>query len=251
MKEYVRLACAELYKIRRTFLIPVHVLLPLTALALFGGYYKITEYTAIEQGLLYIQTLSIALPAVISVICAMSVRLEAQNHFLVFCGTASPRINALLAKAGVLILFAFFSLFLAMGGFAAEQMWMWGELFIEWDSYLKIGLLLWACSVGIYFLHLFLSLRWTETISMCIGALGSLLAAILQTGVGDEVWQYFLYAYSGRWSQYLLLCNLGYKQAFSNSEILEKVCVNAGITLGIGTLILLWSVRWEGRNSDD
>ena len=250
MKEYVRLIKGEMYKMRHTMLLFIHAAIPAAGIFMFVGYYKISAYGSADEWTLYIQAVAIALPTVIGIICAMSISLEEQNHFQVFYGTAVRKIHAFLAKWGALSFLCFWSVGLAVLGFALCQRIILLNV-PDFPMYAESGFVLWLGAVFLYPIHLFISLKWSGNISMCMGVLGSLLSAVMQTGLGDGVWQFFLCSFGGRHCRYLLLYRLGYEEHLKAVYPLRDISVNAAVAVIVCVIICLWFCRQEGRQIND
>lgn len=239
MRECVRLIRAEFYKMRGTSFYLVHALTACFGVFLFLAYYGYHDFAPEKEWAWYIETVSIVYPVMISMVCVISVRVEEKNHFSTLLGIAVRKSNSLFAKWAVLSVTGFFAVTAAIGGFFI--VWQMAE-----DKGRDLGglclvtiLILWLCSQGMYLLHLCICLRWSGNISMCIGVLESMLAALLQTGLGDEIWQFFLCAWGGRWSSFVSVGLSG------NPAV--NVCVM--VIWAVGAFV--WFDYFEGRHLDD
>lgn len=265
MRECVRMIRAESYKMRGTLFLPFHMMVPCVGGLLFLFYYGYHDFAPGKEWAWYIETVSIVFPAMISFVCSISVRIEKNNHFSVLLGTAVCRRNSLLAKWIVLSAAGLFSLIIAVGGFFA----VWRATEEKGDGFGRLCLLtiliLWAGSQSMYLFHLCVCLRWSENISMCIGVLQSVLAALLQTGLGHGIWQFFGCSFCGRWSSYLLLYCYVYGEGefklsfgsgiidglFAFGKVPENLAVSAGVMVIWIIGIFVWYQRFEGRCMDD
>lgn len=265
MRECARMIKAEFYKMRGTLFFPFHVLLPCFGAHLFLAYYGYHDFAAGKEWAWYIEAVSIVYPVMISMVCAIAIGIEEKNHFFVLLGTAVHRKNSLLAKWTVLSVTGFFAVIMAVGGFFA----VWQMTGHERGGFGKLCLLtiliLWIASWSMYLFHLYLCLRWSGNISMCVGVLQSLLAALLQTGLGDGIWQFFLCAFGGRWSSYLLLYfyahgGTDFRMSFG-SGLAHKIMLPAGLlerlAVSVGVMAV-WNIGvfagfhfFEGRHLND
>ncbi len=246
MRECARMIRAECYKMKGTWFFPFHVLIACFSALLFLAYYACHDFAPEKEWAWYIKAVSMVFPMMVSIVCMMSVRIEEKNHFLAFLGIGMRKRYSLLAKWAVLSAAGFFAVTTAVGAF-----------FVIWSTKGKSGDFLNLCiftilvlcfsSQGMYLMHLCVCLRWSGNISLCIGAFQSVLAALLQTGLGDGIWQFFTCAWSGRWSSCLLLyvCANG-KADFSGNL---KVCVCIMILWITG--VFAWFQYFEGRHPDD
>ncbi|MBQ7919606.1 MAG: hypothetical protein IJ324_06670 [Lachnospiraceae bacterium] len=86
MKRLISEIQAECLKMRHTFLYPFHAAIPLLGSMLFLFYYRFSSWSEEAQISGYIEIIGVALPFVISIVCAGNVSLEEQNHFQVLLG---------------------------------------------------------------------------------------------------------------------------------------------------------------------
>lgn len=251
MTELTRLCRAELKKMHHTLLPALHIFLPILGIAVFLGYYSRTTGNDVEKLSGYIQALSLAYPLIISVVCALSVEQEERGHFQSMLGVAVHKMHPLLAKWLVLSGIGLGAVLLAVVGFAFGYSLMEGRMAVSWYSYLILALTLWGCSLNMYLLHLFLNLAFSKSISLCVGTIEALIAALFLTGLGEGIWQYFSCSWGGRWSGYLLL----YLEGKMADMIVASMPVNAGIgifiTAVLWSIISLWYYYYEGRQCND
>lgn len=60
---------AEMIKMKHTFLIPFHLLIPILGSSVFLMYYRFANWSEINQISGYVEIIGIALPFVISIVC--------------------------------------------------------------------------------------------------------------------------------------------------------------------------------------
>jgi len=195
MREVFRTLRAEFWKMKHTLLPLLHLLIPAAGAAIFLGYYRFAAFSDMGQVSGYIQVLAIALPVVASVLCSMSVELEAQNHFQTFLSTTTRKHSPLLGKWIVLTLWGFGAICLAVEGFALGYRYLLGKAFVSQEAYMAIIVAMTVSLANLYLIHLFLNLKASKGISMCIGISESLVAALFLTGLGEGIWQYLEYNY--------------------------------------------------------
>lgn len=250
MGELWRLVKAEAYKTRHTLLPWIHVLVPALGIAVFLFYYRWSIVDDEGKVYGYMQTLSIVLPLIVSVICSLSVEMEEQGHFQTFLGTAVSKKNPLLAKWILLSGMGLLSILLATGGFAAGYRWMTGRMVYEAGEYMCMAAVLWLGGADLYLFHLFLNLTFSKHISMCVGTAELLVAALFLTGLGEGLWQIFPCSWGSRWCGYLLLYWEG-KAAVSGRFVINSLGICAGISIVLWGLIFLWFHFFEGRQCHD
>lgn len=242
---------AESWKMKHTLLPLLHLLIPAAGAAIFLGYYSFAAFSDMGEISGYIQVLGIALPVVASVMCSMAVELEAQNHFQTFLSTAIRKHSPLLGKWIVLSLLGLGAICLAVGGFALGFHYLLGKASVSWEAYAAIILAMTLGLANLYMIHLFLNLKMSKGISMCVGICESLVAALFLTGLGEGIWQFAPCSYAGRWSSYLLLYYSGRKEiaaaGLKGGNTITCLLVSAVIWI----LVFLWFGIYEGRQCDD
>jgi len=70
MRELFRCMRAELVKMRHTFLYPLHITVPVIGSAIFLLYYRVAGWNETAQISGYAEVIGIALPFVVSIVCA-------------------------------------------------------------------------------------------------------------------------------------------------------------------------------------
>ncbi|MCM1125285.1 MAG: lantibiotic immunity ABC transporter MutG family permease subunit [Lachnospiraceae bacterium] len=198
MRELFRCMKAEVIKMRHTFLYPVHSVPPVLGSGIFLLYYRVSGGSDAAQISGYMEVVGIALPFVISMICAENVELESKNHFQVFLGGAGCRFNAFLAKYLVLAGIGFMAVLAAVMLFAAGFQWGLAKKGILFHAYGKLAVILCLGSAPLYLEHLFLNLMFSKPVSLCAGIVEFLLSALFLTGLGDGRWYFFPCTWSAR-----------------------------------------------------
>lgn len=248
MKECVRMIRAEAYKMRGTGFFPLHVLIPFSGVLIFLAYYGYHDFTPGKEWAWYIEAVSVVFPVMVSTVCALSAGVEEKNHYIMFLGTAVQKKNSLLAKWAVLSVTGLLAVTAAVGGFFVLRQIAAGKGSGFGKLCLGTILILWICSQGMYLFHLCVCLRWSGNISICVGVLQSVLAALLHTGLGDGIWQFFLCAWGGRWSSCLLLYTCDHAVL---SGVPGDLAVSAGVMIIWITGTFVWFRYFEGRHLDD
>ena len=104
----------------------------------------------------------------------------------------------------------------------------------------------------IYLIHLFVGMSFGKGASMGLGIAGSLIAALMITGLGDAVWRYIPWAWSVRAMDYTVLAwdrpqlYAQVKTDFSSGMIISVCCT---ICLLIASLV--WFRSWEGGKTSE
>lgn len=175
---------AEFMKMRHTFLIPIHVLVPVIAGIVFLVW---TRVSAQLQFLVYAEAVGIAFPVLASVICAGDVETELPGHFQNFLMNPGKREGAFLAKWMCLQIMAFLAVMGAMIFYAVGNNFVLGNKEISTEVFLKTGMILWLGSLPLYLEHLFLNLRFSKAVSLAVSIGQFLISALFLTGIGEAL----------------------------------------------------------------
>ncbi|AWB43496.1 lantibiotic immunity ABC transporter MutG family permease subunit [Paenibacillus sp. CAA11] len=250
MINYYRSLKSDFIKLRRQPMLLVHLLIPLVGIGIFLAYFAYTPYSQASKVEGYMQALAAAFPTMIGIVCAIAADQEsAAGQYQQFL-TLPSRLVPLASKLSLLLLLGLGSVLLASAGFGAGFIYILNQSPYGLGFYVIAALILFGSSILLYALHFFVSLRFGKGASIGLGIVGSLTAALLLTGLGDQNWIYIPCAWAARlvtiWAQY------GPSGAGSAPAAL---LLQQGILLcGVGTaafmvLLGLWFRRWEGRKS--
>lgn len=240
----------ELWKLRHTLLPWLHVLIPLLGIAVFLAYYSFAAWSDAGKVSGYIETLTIALPLVVSVICSISAELEESGHYQTFLGVSVYKRNPLLAKWIVLSGMGLLSIFAAVLGFALGYWVMKGSMVLLMREYLILILVMWFCSVSLYLIHLFLNFAFSKNISLCAGTAELVIAALFLTGLGDGRWQFVPCSWAGRWTEYLIQYWTGNK-VLPAEAVMKNLGSEAAVTVILWIVFFMWFYFYEGRQCRD
>lgn len=244
--EFYRNVRGEVWKMRHTLLPWLHLLVPLSGILVFLAYYSFAAWSDEGKVSGYIETLSIVFPLVISIVCSLSVELEEKGHFQTFLGVAVCRRNPLLAKWLILTGMGFAAVLLSMSGFTAGFRLMSGKTVLSAGKALALAAVLMPGGMNLYLFHLFLNLAFSKSVSLCVGTVELVVAALFLTGLGDGRWQFFPCAWGGRWSVFLLQYWKGNGTAAGNAMPEDLAC-GVSVTILLWCGILLWFRYYEGR----
>lgn len=253
MKELFKGMGAEFIKMKHTFLYPLHIALPVMASMIFVLYYRVSGWNEIAQISGYIQVIGVALPFVVSIVCAGNVELEEGNHFQVFLGTFFYKGSSFLAKFLTLFGIGSAAVSAAIFLFAAGYQGILKKGGISFETYGLLALMLCLGSIPLYLEHLFLNMKFTKQVSFCAGAAQFLLSSLFLTGLGDGKWPFFPCSWSARGSASMLLNYAVQKEKrdFMMAEMEYTVIVCLLLTTIICVIIGIWIHFYEGRHYND
>ncbi|MDX5661369.1 lantibiotic immunity ABC transporter MutG family permease subunit, partial [Clostridioides difficile] len=216
MRQLIRIFCSDLIKLKRNFIILMHICIALMGMGLFLWYYKVSGADNILKIVAYLQVIAIAFPLLSGVVCSMFVEQEyyAGNykHMLTI---SNPKYLTLISKYLILVCLGFVATLVSVLGFKFGI----SKAYFTSSFYMISILILIGCNLFEYILHLFLSLRFGKGASIGVGIVEMLLSALLLTGLGSGIWQYFPCAWGVRfitiWS------------SFSSSKTVEYIKVES------------------------
>lgn len=233
---------AEYQKCKHSILLYIHIMVPIMCAALFAGYYYISVWEPTTKISAYLEVLAVAFPFLIGIIVGLVIQIENQaGRFQHLLGTIPSRTAVYIGKLGFLIINALTSTLLALGIFALLYRNAPAAL------YMKAGVLLLITVIPIYLLHLFVGMNFGKGASMGLGIAGSLVAALMITGLGDAVWKYIPWAWGARAMDYVVL-------AWDRPHLYEQVSTDFFIgmiisvccTICLLVVSLIWFHGWEG-----
>lgn len=252
MLRFHRIWISDFLKIRRTPLLWVHLLLPLLAAGGMVGYASISPLNTLNMTVIYMELLGVALPLVIGVVTGMVTEQEAAaGGFQNLLTGPSPKWLALLSKLCLLILMSLVSLLLAVGGFGAGLTFISNREASPWNFYLLAACVLAGSSIILYIVHLVISLRFGQGASIGLGITGSLLAALLLTGLGDGIWTFMPHSWPARLSViWVLYAGDPSVSGSSNTGVCNVLWTGTLSMSGLFLLACTWFTLWEGRKSE-
>lgn len=240
MKKLICEIHAECLKMRHTFLYPFHVALPILCSMSFLFYYRFAGWSEQAQISGFMEIIGVALPFVISIVCAGNVALEEQNHFQILLGSHHKE-RGFWIKCMVLAGMGYLAIFCAIALFGVGYRFVLGKEGLSAGMYLQLINILFGGSVFLYLEHLFWNLAFSRTVSLSVGVIEFLLSALFLTGLGEGKWLFFPCTWSGRGVLVLLSGGEMTKIAFFCLLPLLIMCVIIGI----------WFYSYEGRQCND
>lgn len=243
---------ADLLKTRRTPFILIHLLAPLAGAGVFLAYYSYSPWSAADKALAFMQSLGCAFPALIGLVCSMAAEQEASaGQFQGMLAVPANKITTYVSKLLILLLFGLVAVLLAylifglgFGGILQQD-----RLGIAF--YLTGAVILFGSSIFLYVLHLWISLCLGRGASIGAGIAGSLIAALMLTGLGDTLWPYLPFAWGVRFISLWTIHASGITLSPVLSGLYTGIIVCILATVSAVLLCSVWFRQWEGRSSDN
>ena len=248
MTEYFRCLKSDFYKLRRSAFFPAHLLFSLCGAALMLVYAGISGSSDSNKLAAFAQIHAIAYPFVVSIVCQIAADQEMRAGHFQNLLTRTSRIKGILSKLTWLFL----------AGFAAVVISavLFGSLFplvtgaqTPVGFFFAIPLVLWASNLFLYGLHLFLAIRLGRNLGISVGAVGSLLSALMQTGLGAGIWYAIPYGWSVRFFESSVAW-LFHLPTANQSELQSGILYDTVISLAIIIGCVFWVSRYSRAHTE-
>lgn len=248
MHEYIRYFRSDLYKLRHSWFFPVHFIFPVCGAVLMLLYAKISNSKDLNKLAAFLQIIALAYPFVVSVVCQMTAEQEKHAGHSQNMLTLPSRGKAIFSKFTVLISSGLLS--------TALSTVLFGNLFplltgarLPSEFFITVPAVLWGSNLLLYGLHLILAFRFGPNLGISVGVVGSLLSALLQTGLGTGVWYLIPYGLGIRFAE-STLTKMFQLPAGSSFELHIGIifCISATCVM-IG-IMMLWFFRYSGTSTD-
>lgn len=237
-------------RLRHTALSRVHLILPAAGAAVFLGYYSVSKWDSAAKVQAYLQVVACVWPFLCGVLCGMAEEMEADCGYQNFFLLPGRKFQALLMKWLILFLAGFPACIIAVFGFAAVYRTFPDGTVYGMAIYLGAAVVIWIGQAVVYLLHLVLAFLFGKGVSIGVGVMGSLSAFLMLTGLGDGIWMFFPWSWSGRSCSYLLLYMAGKSDgAVINPMIKTELGICAVIFAFLTAAAFLWFSGYEGRKS--
>ncbi|MFR4352642.1 MAG: lantibiotic immunity ABC transporter MutG family permease subunit [Roseburia sp.] len=250
MTNYIHYLKSDLYKLRHSCFFLLHLIFPVCGAAMLLLYAGISKSNEISKLAAYFQMIAVAFPFVIGVICHVVSEQEAKAGHFQNLLTLPDRRKTILSKLAILLLSGLFSTVLSSILFGFLFPAIGGAITIPIGFYTVVPLVLWGSNILLYCLHLMLAFRFGKNVGIGFGVFGSLLVALLQTGLGTGIWFVLPYGWGVRFSALALESILGILSP-------ERAGINLGIiscslsTCVIIGIIIVWFSRYDGKHATD
>ncbi|WP_068983077.1 MULTISPECIES: lantibiotic immunity ABC transporter MutG family permease subunit [Lysinibacillus] len=247
----LRLLRAELLKTKRTPFLLTHLIVPIIISGLFLAYYSYSPWNFAWKISGYFQALSCGFPIIIGLVCAMAAEQEANaGHFQGMLTATKIKIVAYLSKLILLLLFSFGAILLSFGIFSIGFIELLHEDTFGYQFYFIAGCILFVSFAFLYILHLFVSLHFGKGASIGLGIVGSLIVALLLTGLGDGIWSFIPYGWGGHFISLWEMKESGLDLSTVEIGLQEGIIASICGTLFALVLSCLWFWKWEGRKTE-
>jgi len=251
MKQLKRLLKADIMKLKSTPLVWIHILVPLLGLALFLSYYSYAQWNDIGKISGYLEALCATFPVLIGIITSIFAEQEYMaGNYQNILNTSQPKLLTLVSKIILSLILGFLSTALAVLGFYFGFSLI-GKTIFSFFVYIEAIFILLGSNVIIYVLHLFLSFRFSKSVSIGVGILESLISALFLTSMGDGIWPFVPCSWSMRFVVSLIQKHNGLNVSSLDSNLSLGVTMSIITTLISIVFLLFWFMKWEGKKAEE
>lgn len=245
MLSFIRCFKAEFIKKRRSTILYIHIVLPVLCASLFAGYYHISSWQVSAKISAYLEVIAASIPFIIGIIVGGALEIEYNaGGYQILLGTIPSRIASFFGKL-IFLLFCFLAaVALALGLFLVLYP------VAPFMLYAKALALLFFTTCPLYVLHIFVGMKFGKGATLALGIAGSLLSALMCTGLGDGIWKAIPWAWGIRAMDFTVLS--WYDVQYFNqvhSEFANGMIICACSVVCVLSACLLWFRRWDGGKS--
>ena len=248
MTEYFRCLKSDFYKLRRCAFFPAHLLFSLCGAALMLIYAGISGSSDSNKLAAFAQIHAIAYPFVVSIVCQIAADQEMRAGHFQNLLTRTSRMKGILSKLTWLFLAGLAAVVISAMLFCSLFPFVTGTQ-TPAGFFLAIPLVLWASNLFLYGLHLFLAIRFGRNLGISVGAVGSLLSALMQTGLGAGIWHEIPYGWSVRFSE-SAVAGLFHLPAANQSDLQAGILYGTVISCVIIIGCIVWFSRYSGAQTE-
>lgn len=246
MKYWMNSIKQENYLFFRSSLIKIHLFIPLLGIILMNLYFS----KASQENILYfMMVVSLVFPFAIGIVCAISSSMEWESGDLHrLKDYPGKRAIPYFAKFLSLLFFGYLSLWITIAGFTVIQLRMNPEEIDFLVLFISIGIL-WLTAIPVYLIEYIVSFRFGSIIAIAGGIIGSLIAGLMETGLGDGLWMYSIW---GAGIRLLEINSLPYKTKLNFAGEING-CILFTVILSIFLIIVLgfFASRFEGETEKE
>lgn len=248
MGEYCRYLKSDIYKLWHSWFFWIHLLFPVFGAVLMLLYSHLSSSSELNKLAAFTQIIAIAFPFVVSIVCQIVAEQEVQAGRVQNMLMLPNRSKAVFSKLTILLIAGLFSAALSTILFGVPFSYMTGTK-LTVGFFVLIPIVLWISNVMMYGLHLILAFRYGRNLGISIGVIGSLLSALLQTGLGTGVWYIIPYGLGVRFAESTLTYLFNLPSA-GNIEIQIGIIFCTVVTCGTISLMVFWFSRYSGTSSE-
>lgn len=250
MGEQFRYIKSDLCKLRHSPFIMVHLGFSICGAGSVIIYALFSKSSEVNKVAAFFQIVSIAFPFAIGIVCQIIAEQKAKAGNFQNILTLPHRTKSMMSKLFILLLFGLLSAILSTALFGAFFLLAGVAFAFPSEIIILIPAIIWASNIFVYVFQYLIALRFGGNICIAVGVMGSLLSALLQTGLGTGIWFIIPYGLGIRFSEFALKRVLSLEAPIGlEIKIGVMFCVLA--TSVIMGAILFWFSRYDGNHTSD
>lgn len=247
---------SEFRKLRHTPMLKAHLAISIGIALVFLAYYSVSIASPQMKVEAYFQVLGVGLPFLAGLFGGLASEQERQAGHLSNLLCMVSRRTPLLGKLIAYLLLCFGALLIAFVVFAIGMAGL-GQNTLPLTAYLEGAVLALAGSVVLYIASFLIAFVFGRNAAIGFGIVGSLVGALMLTGLGDGLWPFVPFAWPTHFASAIAASGRlpegaidGFATASLASEFNASLLVCAIATGACIIGFCLWTSRFEGRPSD-
>lgn len=245
MKELSNYIKSDLFKLWHSWFFITHIIF--LAMAVFITQISKLLYKNSNEGMLltFFQLLGVALPFAVSIVTYILVDQETRTSCSQNILILSSRLKVIISKIIILITSGLITISIGtvlmnmLNSIGIITGWSFGAIFI-----------LWGTSIWLYVIYTFLAFRFGKNACISLGVVGSLLAVLLRTGLGQGVWHLIPFGWGANIVEIFIFSN------FSKDRINQvSIDTHSGLVFVVTVIsiifLFIWFRRYDGRTTAD
>lgn len=243
---------ADILKLKGTRFLAIHLVTPALGVSVFLAYLYFSGYSAEILIQAYVRVLAIVYPLVAAGVSSLVADQEADAGGGFFLLTSPSRAKALWSKLLIMMGGGLVACFLAVMGFAAAAPLIQADYAPNFLTCFQATLILWACSLFLYFFHMWLGLRFGRNVNFAVAVGEVLIAALMRTGLGETVWFFVPSAWGVRLVSFFMAVPSegAMTTTWSVSADLGSLVALTGTAVML-VFLFMWIKKWEGRKNEE
>lgn len=234
---------ADFLKIRGLPIAVAHIVIPVIISGLFLAYYSISGWNENLKIIAFYQTIGAGFPVLIGIFTASIMEQEQNAGGCQNMLTLRRKIVAFSSKVILLLGLGLFSVLLTSVIFGFGFCKILGST-VEVKTFIVAALVTWAGSIPLYIWQMFLAFRCGKGISIGAGIVSGLIGALMLTNLGEFVWKYIPFSWTGRMPYTYLQTALREPAGMYRIEDVMPIFFVVTVASMIG--YLFWASHWEG-----
>ncbi|NMB10104.1 MAG: lantibiotic immunity ABC transporter MutG family permease subunit [Tissierellia bacterium] len=199
---------SDLYKYKKSAIYPMHIIIPVLGALIFGFYFKHSNWTNINKLDIFINSIGIIFPLIISIVVSLGVTIEENGEFKNLLSSPYGKGKMIFSKILIFFIMGIISTEIVINIFYFIEGY---NLVNSYNFFVIIGLILSISSIFNYILQTALNLKFGRNVAISVGVCQMLIVALFRTGLGDGIWMYSPSSWGMRISSIWVLNNMGYK----------------------------------------